>query len=283
MKIFGIVCLALGVGYGAHVAMLFFGQQDAIFPTRPVDTARLAAMRSYAPTLERLGITAPDGARLAGYFLPRRRPDGRSAPALLYFCDTAEEQTAFFLWAINGLPGLSLAGVDYRGSGASSGRPSEAALKADALAAYDAVAARLGPGVPLAVMGRGLGCAVAVHVAAERQTAGLVLVTPFDSLAAVEQDAHPFVPMAWLLNDSFDLAPDAARVTAPTLVLVAGADTAIRPRHAARLAALLPGPKDVRTLAGVSHGGIPDSPDYWPTIRAFLDRCLGAPKARPAS
>jgi len=281
MKLFGIVCLALGLAYSGYLAALYLRQDGMVFPTRPLDTARLAAIRNYARTLERVTLTASDGTALAGYFLPRSRPEGRPAPAVLYFCGNAEEQTAFFLWAPGALPDLSLFGLDYRGYGASAGRPTETALKADALAAYDALAARLGPDVPIAVMGRSLGCALAAHVAASRRTAGLVLVTPFDSLAAVGRDAHPFAPVALLLKYPFDMAPDAARVTAPTLMLVAGADTLIPPRHAARLAKLWAGPKETRTIDGATHGGILDSPAYWPTIRHFLGRCFGTEPGGP--
>ena len=86
------------------------------------------------------------------------------------------------------------------------------------------------------------------------------------------QDAHPFVPVRLLLRHPFDVAPDAARVTAPTLLLVAGADRIIPPRHAARLAGLWAGPKEVATIPGVSHNAILDSPQYWTLIRAFLQR-----------
>ena len=276
MKIVGIVVLALGLVYGGYLAALYVAQDGMVFPTRPVDRARLEQIRAYAHDLETWTVTAADGTMLRGYFLPRTR-HGHPAPAVLSFCGNAEEQTAFFLWATAGLPMVSLAGLDYRGYGDSAGRPSERALKADALVAYDALAARLGPNTPIAVMGRSLGCALAAHVAANRPVAGVILVSPYDSLAAVGQDGHRFAPVAALLKYPFDVLPDAARVTAPTLMLVAGADTVVAPRHAARLAEHWPGPKDVRIIEGTTHASILDSPEYWPAIRAFVNRCLPDP------
>lgn len=276
MKIFGIVCLALGLVYGGYLAALYVSQDGMVFPTRPVDQARLAQIRTYDRNLEDWTVTAGDGTILRGYYLPRTR-HGHPAPAVLSFCGNAEEQTAFFLWAATGLPQVSLAGLDYRGYGASAGRPSERAVKADALVAYDALSARLGQGVPIVVMGRSLGSGVAAYVAANRPVAGVILVTPYDSLAAVGQERHPLAPVAALMKHPFDVLPDAARVTAPALLLVAGADTLVPPSHAARLAEHWPGPKEVRTIDGTTHATILDSPEYWPAIRTFLNRLFPDP------
>ena len=212
MKIVVIVCLALGLAYCGYLSMLYVAQDGMVFPGRPADPAKVAEIRRYYRSLESFEVAADDGTVLRGYYLPRLR-QGRPAPAVLYFAGNAEEQTGFFLWSPNELRPYSVAGLDYRGYGASEGRPSEAALKADALAAYDALAAKLGPDVRIAVMGRSLGTALAAHVAANRAVAGVILVTPYESLAAVGQDSHPLVPVRLLMKHPFDVAPDAARVT----------------------------------------------------------------------
>jgi pimeloyl-ACP methyl ester carboxylesterase len=281
MKIVSMLCLAGVLAYTAYLAVLYFGQDGMVFPIRPADTAREKAITQYYKALQTLTIKTPDGTVLRGYLLPRAR-QGRPAPAVLYFCGNAEEQSAFFLWTPSELAGYTLAGVDYRGYGRSQGKPSEQALRADALTVYDALAAKLGPGVPIVVMGRSLGSGLAAHVAANRPVAGVILVTPYDSLAAVGRDAHPLVPVGWLLRHPFDVAPDAARVHAPTLMLVAGADTLIPPRHATRLAALWAGPKEVRTIEGASHNSIQDSPMYWELIRQFLGGLFPEPSREPA-
>lgn len=281
MKIVTILGLAVALAYSGYLAVLYLGQDGTIFPTRPTDMAREAQIKKYYKTLEPFVVTAADKTVLRGYLLRRTR-QGQPAPAILYFCGNAEEQTAFFLWSPGELADYTLAGLDYRGYGASKGTPSETALKSDALAAYDALVATLGPGVPVVAMGRSLGCGLAAHVAANRPVAGVILVTPYDSLAAVGRDSHPFVPVGWLLRHPFDVAPDAARVTAPTLMLVAGADRLIPPRHATRLASLWPGPKEIETIPNVSHNSILDAPAYWKLIRGFLVRTLGSVPARPS-
>jgi uncharacterized protein len=271
MKFLVMVCLAAGLAYCGYLGFLYYTQDSLVFPGRPTDPARESEIRKYYKDLQDFKLKAADGTRLRGYLLIREH-DGRPAPAILYFHGNAEEQTGFFLWSPNELRAYSVAGLDYRGYGKSEGKASETAVKSDALAAYDALAARLGPGVPIVVMGRSLGCGVAASVAAHRDVAGVILVTPYDSLAAVGQDAHPFVPVSLLMRNRFDVAPDAARVKAPTLMLVAGADTLIPPRHADRLASLWAGPKDVETVENATHGNIVDNPRYWELIHDFLGK-----------
>ena len=278
MKIFVIVITALGLAYCGYLAMLYMGQDSMVFPGRPVDPAREAEIRRYFPRLEDFTVTAADGATLRGYSLPRTI-NGQPAPAVLYFCGNAEEQTGFFLWSPNELRPYAVAGVDYRGYGRSAGVPTEAALKTDALAVYDALAKKLGDNPRIVVMGRSLGTAMAAYVAARRPVAGIILVTPFSSLAAVGQESHPFVPVRRLLKNPFDVVPDAAKITAPALFLVAGADRYVPPHHADRLAASWPGPKEVRVIEGTGHGNIVDAPEYWKYVREFVKARFASPQS----
>lgn len=269
MKILVIVATALGLAYCGYLVMLYLGQDSMVFPGRPADPAREAEIRRYYPRLENFTVKDAEGVVLQGYYLPRSL-DGKPAPTVLYYCGNAEEQTGFFLWSPNELRPYGVAGVDYRSYGHSEGKPSEKALKADALAVYDALAEKLGPGGRILVMGRSLGTALAAYVAANRPVAGVILVTPFESLASVGQESHPYVPVRLLMKYPFDVVPDAGRVTAPMLMLIAGADSYVPPRHAERLAAAWTGPKEVRVLDGATHGNIVDAPEYWRAVRAFV-------------
>ncbi len=280
MKIAVVICLAVGLAYCGYLAMLYVGQDGMVFPGRPVDSAKIEQIKKYYKNLEEFTVKTADGPVLRGYWLPRLK-DGAPMPVVLYFHGNAEEQTGFFLWSPNELFPLGVAGVDYRGYGRSEGKPTEAAIKADALAVYDALAAKLGPNPRIVVMGRSLGTAVAAHVAANRPVAGVILVTPFASLADVGQESHPMVPVRLLMKYPFDVRSDAARVTAPTLMLVAGDDTLTPPRHAHLLAAAWKTSPDLRTIDGTTHGNIVDSLAYWTAIRDFLKGVLGVEIGQP--
>jgi hypothetical protein len=279
----GAAVLAVGA-YLAALAYLYLTQQRQVFPGKATDSAVDAALLERYPQMREIEYTTPDGAILTGRLLAR--PDSaagpKGAPLVLYFGGNADVSEQFLLDAPEDLPGCSIAALDYRGYGESTGVASEAALKADALLIYDRLTAASGEfgrtgrsGV--VVMGRSLGTALAAHVAANREVAALVLVTPFDSIRAVGQERHPLIPVGLLLKNPFDVLPDAARVTAPTLVLIAASDATVPPEHARRLAAAWHGPLKTVTLAG-DHDTILTNSDYWPTIRNFLRENGAEPK-----
>ncbi|MBT5098809.1 MAG: alpha/beta hydrolase, partial [Proteobacteria bacterium] len=66
---------------------------------------------------------------------------------------------------------------EYRGYGESTGKPKQTQLYQDALNLYDALAPKH---QSVDVIGRSLGAAMAIYLAAHRKLGRLVLVTPFD-------------------------------------------------------------------------------------------------------
>lgn len=173
-----------------------------------------------------------DGLKLRGWRVNPGQPR-----ALLFFGGNAEEigyqRERFARW----FPGHTIYLLAYRGYGASEGSPTEAALKGDALALYDAVASKHGA---VDALGRSVGTGVALHVAAQRPLGRLALITPYDSLVAVAAHHYPFLPVNWLLRERFDAAVDAANVQVPTLLLLARQDEIIPPSHGETLARAFP-------------------------------------------
>jgi pimeloyl-ACP methyl ester carboxylesterase len=187
---------------------------------------------------------------------------------ILYFGGNAEDVA----WNIEpfaaAFPNTAVYLVNYRGYGGSTGLPTERALLEDAEKVFDIVRARH-PRV--GVIGRSLGSGVAVHLATVRDVSKLALVTPYDSIARVAQRQFPFVPVAWLLEDTFDSLKKARRVRAPVLVLVAERDRIIPRAHSERLAgAFAKGQVQLRAIAGVDHDSISSAPDYLTALTAFL-------------
>ncbi len=262
----GLLVLA-AVGYAAVCARLYLTQDSQVFPAPSPDPAGAEAVAKASADVVELRLATADDTVLSGLLMTRTR-DGSPAPLLLYFGGNQDLCQDFFVNAPRELSHVSLACLDYRGYGASQGKPTEALVKADALLAFDFLSKQTkAPSVIL--MGRSLGTAVATYVAAERPSKGLILVTPADSIAAVGQARYPYIPVSLLLRNPFDATIDASHVQCPTLVFIAASDTTIPPHHGERLASFLPGQKRVLVLEG-NHSTILHNPGYWPAIRAFL-------------
>jgi len=230
------VLAVLALGYVGFCGVAFLGQRSMLyFPTPAHELAGVQELRvqSGGETV-RVWVHAGDG------------PD-----ALLYFGGNAEDVVENLPDFAAALPHRSLYLVNYRGYGGSTGSPSEQALFADALAAYDAVHVRH-PNV--AVAGRSLGSGVAVYLATQRPVGALVLVTPYDSIVNVAKGRLPFLPVGLLLRDRFDSASRVAAVKAKTLVVVAERDEVIpRERTDALVAKFPEGQARVEVVPGVTH------------------------------
>ena len=254
-----------------HV-LVYFAQDRLIFFPQPLDDRVRAAVHKAVPDAEEIELPTADGQRLRGWLLPNGARD--NAPVVIYFGGNAEEVSGLALEASE-LRGISLVLVNYRGYGRSTGTPSERALFADALAIYDHVAA-----LPrfdrkrIFLMGRSLGSGVATYLASQRAVAAVVLVTPYDSMAAVGRTHYPLLWIAPLLRHPFDSIRRARTIDAPMLALIAGADTIVPPRHGEALVRAWRGPVRSVVLPAAGHNDIGGQPAYWPTIRAFLARVV---------
>lgn len=256
-------CVTLAA-YLLQEKLIFYPQKGIFAPQRE----RYAAheIRLTVPPEARPGHP---GVSLHGWLL---RTDRQKAPAnlLIYYGGNAEE-VSLNLGELDRLPVDALLLMNYRGYGLSQGRAGETELVADALWVLDTVTARLGlaPGRVI-LMGRSLGTGVAVQVAARRAVAGLILVTPFDSLVSVARKHYPFLPAGLLLKHRFDSLSLAPRQTRPALMLVAAEDTIIPNTCSRRLVEAWGGAVSAVTVPGAGHNDIHLAAPYWAAIRTFL-------------
>ncbi|OON64653.1 hypothetical protein B0920_06605 [Massilia sp. KIM] len=257
LKTLGILAGGALLLYALACLALFLLQRSLIyFPPRA------AALDAPASTI----LHVP-GAALK---VSERPAPGR--PALIYLGGNAEDVSTSLPELDAAFPGHALYLLHYRGFPGSTGEPSEAALVADALALFDRVAA----GHPeVLVLGRSLGSGVAVQVAARRPVARLILVTPFDSLAALAAKQFPWVPTGWLLRDRYDSGAHAARVKAPTLIIAAAEDEIVPLASSRLLLSRFPaGVASMEIVADAGHNTISGSPRYQRLLSA-------APSPRP--
>jgi len=255
--------LALAVVAVGIPAAAWLAQDRLIFFPQAAQPA--LAMPGGTQALE---VVAADGTRLRGWLRPA---DRSPAPAVLYFGGNAEEVS----WTVQEPrwpAGVHVVALNYRGYGASEGKPGEAALVADARTIFDAVAER--PGVDasrVVAVGRSLGTGVAVALAAARPVSGVVLASPFDSLATVGREHYPWLPVGLLLRHRFDSAALAPRLSMPMLALVAEHDAIIPPSRSRALFDAWAGPKRWETVPGTDHNSLAVPDAFWRAVADFLE------------
>lgn len=253
-KAIAIFVVVFAVLYGAICAYLYHSQRDLIYYGWA--TTADAAGTDY--TLKR-----PD-ATLRGWVVNPGQAD-----AVVYFGGNAERIEGLRSELASALPRRTVYLVAYRGYGASTGEPSEAAIAPDALAVFDDVRRRH-PGGRIAVVGRSLGSGVAAHVAGVRPVDRLVLVTPFDGMACPASARNRLVPIRWLLEERWESAKALAAFQAPMLVLRAGNDEVVPAACTDALLAALPKAPRVEAFADADHDSISDDPRYWQALIEFL-------------
>lgn len=221
--------------YIAICALLFFRQRSMLYFPQAFDGGAVLALAGGA----RVGVTS----------LEQPGPG-----AVLYFGGNAEAVPHSLPELQAAFPGQSLYLMHYRGYGATPGVPTEEGLHADALALYEYVRARH---PQLTVVGRSLGSGIATRLASERGVDRLVLVTPYDSMAGVAAHHYRWLPVGLLLRDRYDAAGNAARVNAPTTILVAEHDEVIpRASSEALYRSFRPGLASLRLVPAVGHNDI---------------------------
>jgi len=253
----GVFGLKVGAGVALALLALFFVQERLIFHPQPGPRA--------APGADSVFIDAGDGTRLHAWHV-KAAP---GAPLVLYFGGNAEEVSWMVAEAPRRAPGIAWLLVDYRGYGASEGKPSEKALVSDALRWHQEARTF---SEKIFLFGRSLGSGVAVQLAGSRPVDGVILVAPYDSMVALGAHHYPFLPVSWMLKHRFDSVRRAPQITAPLLCLVAERDEIIPLVHSKRLYDAWKGPKRWVELLGAGHNSTDGAPQFWSAIRSFLDK-----------
>jgi fermentation-respiration switch protein FrsA (DUF1100 family) len=144
--------------------------------------------------------------------------------------------------------------LEYRGYAGNPGSPSEEGLALDARAARDFLVEEAGVAErSLIYVGESLGAAVVVALAAEHPPAGLVLRSPFTSLADVGRVHYPFLPLGRLLRDRFDVVGTISRVDVPTAVVLGEGDRIVPPAQSRAVAQAAGGPTTLVEVPGADH------------------------------
>ena len=215
--------------------------------------------------IEERWITTEDGVRVHAWYAPAAGPD---APVLVWSHGNGGNiaNRVEVLLALHER-GVGVLAYDYRGYGRSEGRPSEAGVYRDARAAYDSERARGVAPERIVCFGESLGSAVTLALATERPCAGVVVVSPFTTLAEVAR--RHYGPLGGLAGRQFDGLSNVQRLTVPLLVAHGDRDEIVPYELGERLFAAAPEPKRFLRVPGAHHNDVFDAPPLLDAIARF--------------
>jgi pimeloyl-ACP methyl ester carboxylesterase len=170
-------------------------------------------------------------------------------------------------------PRAHVVAFHYRGYGPSGGKASAAALLEDSLTVHDAAVGAIKPERVIAV-GISIGAGVAAYLAKQRALSGLILVTPFDSIASVARAHYPWAPVNLLLRHRMSTIRFVEGRTTPTALIAAARDRIVPPAHTAALRPAIRNLVFERTIPGVGHNGIYGHPDFSAAMAQALSKIM---------
>lgn len=160
--------------------------------------------------------------------------------------------------------------LEYPGYGARSGSPSQEAFLAAAAEALALIPAD----IPVVLLGESIGSGVAAAIASAHpgRIAGLLLMTPFDSLANVAQHHFPLIPVRWIMRDQYPSAEWLKHYHGPVVTVLASADTIVPAEFGRRLHDSFEGPKKLLVAGEADHNDVIDilPPSAWQEALAFI-------------
>ncbi len=202
-----VVSLYLGV-----CLFMFFMQRSFLYN---IDTTDIAEFVGSVPRATNLDLATADGETLQTWWIP---PADDSEVVYLYLQGNAETLLSRDKrFGVLTRDGAGLLAVSWRGYGGSSGSPSEAGLRLDAVAAYEWLQAQYAT-PRIIIFGESLGTGVAVWLGSEHSSGGLVLDSPYTTILDVARLQYPWLPVAWLARDRFESLPLAATIEMPVFV-----------------------------------------------------------------
>lgn len=265
--------IIVATAYFAIVALIYFAQTRLLFP------AGIAAAGATAlpPSAARLEVETQGGDRLIGVHVPpaqttsEDRPPSEERFVVLGFGGNAWNAQYLAAYLHDLFPEIDVVAFHYRGYRPSTGRPGAAALLADASLVHDHVVATLGTGRVIAA-GFSIGSGVAAHLASRRPLAGVILVSPFDSLEALASGHYPWAPVRWLLRHHMYPAQDLRGLTTPIALIASQRDTVVPPARTEALRKAIPAPILDCTIARADHNDLYDRPEFRAAMAEALTR-----------
>jgi fermentation-respiration switch protein FrsA (DUF1100 family) len=268
--------LVLVITYGVAVVWLIAQETRLVF-----QAGRALSPGRPAFPYEQITVPRPDGAHQFAWVIRHDAPDDR--PWVLFLhgnAATIASRVNIAHYTQLRKLGVNVLAPEYRGFAGLDGIPTEAALDADARAAYDTLRTHDVPASRIVIYGWSLGSAVAVDLAARVDEAAVILEGAPASLVDIGQRRYPFFPIRLLMRNPFESVRKIDRVHSPLLFLHSPEDEVIPIGEGRRLYEAARGDKTfVEVRGGHVNASEADADRFWAAVGQFLRQhgITGAP------
>ncbi len=246
--------------YFLAMGYIYVTQDEQVFNQKTIEKQAKVS----GENIENIALNVKEKVDLEGVY---RKANAENAPLMIYFGGNADDATRFVLH-VKKLQPFDIVTFNYRGFVGSTGKPSEKALFEDALKIYDTYAKTQ----KVYVVGRSLGSGVASFLASKRAVDGLVLITPYDSIASMGKQKYPIFPIDFLLNHKFETINYIGAVKAKIAVIEVENDMTIPKYHLDRLLEKMPNKPLHVKLENTTHGKVLEHPDFEQTMQTILGK-----------
>lgn len=262
------VILIVVTGYIAIATLLFLSQSRFLyFPIKDI----LRTPADLGLDYTSVSFSAADGVTLAGWYVSVPHPHGTvlvchgNGGNISYLLDTIQQYA---------LLDYDCFVFDYRGYGASHGKPTEQGTYDDAEAAWQYLTMERGIAPSsIVLVGRSLGGAIAAWLAQHVRPRALVIESAFTSIPDIAAETYWFLPARLLARFKYDTREYLRHVQSPVLVVHSRDDELIPFHHGNELFESATGPKELLEIAGGHNEGFFLSTGRYTTgLQSFLAR-----------
>ena len=109
--------------------------------------------------------------------------------------------------------------ISWRGFSKNQGKPNEQGLYEDARSAIEWLRSKGIKESDIIIYGESLGTGVASEIAQHKNFAGVILESPFTSMIELGKEKYPFLPVKFLLKDTYENNKKIKNIKAPVLVM----------------------------------------------------------------
>jgi len=246
--------------YLVIVSYMYIVQDSIVFDTTSSKNEPKLSIKNS----KEISLEVEDGIFIRGVYKKSKNPN---APLIIYFGGNSNNATNI-LYHLKNLDKFDILTFNYRGFANSDGKPSQDALFEDAIKIYDKYAKDKN----VILIGRSLGTGVASYLAYKRDCKGVILITPYDSIASLGQKLYPYLPVSLLLKHKFESVKFLPHVKTPISLIEVRGDKTIPKYHFDKLKDSIKNLSLHVELKDTTHANVLEHPDFEKTIRKMLKR-----------